>query len=106
MILFCSNEIGNKNSHEKMKDIDSVCAGAPKSTVLKHVIDGMFQCSPTSAIELSSRMIAMSNATDNTEELIQKLDLHYNKVRQANIIREINRRWCGSLEVRWFSYSG
>jgi len=42
-----------------------------------------------SASELSSRMTAMSNATDNAEELIQKLDLHYNKVRQAGITREI-----------------
>ncbi len=42
-----------------------------------------------SASELSSRMTAMSNATDNAEELIAKLDLHYNKVRQANITREI-----------------
>jgi F-type H+-transporting ATPase subunit gamma len=41
------------------------------------------------ASELSSRMTAMSNATDNAEDLIKKLDLHYNKVRQANITREI-----------------
>lgn len=41
------------------------------------------------ASELSSRMNAMSNATDNAEELISKLDLHYNKVRQAGITREI-----------------
>ena len=41
------------------------------------------------ASELSSRMNAMSNATDNAQELIAKLDLHYNKVRQANITREI-----------------
>lgn len=42
------------------------------------------------ASELSSRMNAMSNATDNAGELIQKLDLHYNKVRQAGITNEIN----------------
>lgn len=42
-----------------------------------------------SASELSSRMTAMSNATDNAQELMQKLDLYYNKVRQANITREI-----------------
>ncbi len=42
-----------------------------------------------SASELSSRMTAMSNATDNAQELLQKLDLHYNKVRQAGITREI-----------------
>lgn len=41
------------------------------------------------ASELSSRMNAMSNATDNAEELIKKLDLYYNKVRQAGITREI-----------------
>ena len=40
------------------------------------------------ASELSSRMNAMSNATDNAQELIAKLDLHYNKVRQAGITRE------------------
>ena len=43
----------------------------------------------SAASELSSRMTAMSNATDNAEELLAKLDLHYNKVRQASITREI-----------------
>ena len=41
------------------------------------------------ASELSARINAMSNATDNAQELIAKLDLHYNKVRQAGITREI-----------------
>ena len=35
-------------------------------------------------------MTAMSNATDNAAELNKKLDLQYNKVRQANITREIS----------------
>ena len=43
----------------------------------------------SAASELSSRMTAMSNATDNAEELLAKLDLHYNKVRQAGITREL-----------------
>ncbi|MFV0636432.1 ATP synthase F1 subunit gamma [uncultured Mitsuokella sp.] len=43
----------------------------------------------SAASELSSRMNAMSNATDNAEDLINKLDIHYNKVRQAGITREI-----------------
>lgn len=34
-------------------------------------------------------MNAMSNATDNAEDLMDKLNLHYNKVRQAGITREI-----------------
>ena len=41
------------------------------------------------ASELSSRMNAMSNATDNAQELIASLDLYYNKVRQAGITSEI-----------------
>ena len=42
------------------------------------------------AAELSSRMNAMSNATDNAQELVSKLNLYYNKVRQAGITNEIN----------------
>jgi F-type H+-transporting ATPase subunit gamma len=41
------------------------------------------------ASEESSRMVAMRNATDNAEDLIQDYTLAYNKVRQANITREM-----------------
>jgi F-type H+-transporting ATPase subunit gamma len=41
------------------------------------------------ASEESSRMIAMKNATDNAEDLIEDLTLTYNKIRQANITREM-----------------
>jgi F-type H+-transporting ATPase subunit gamma len=41
------------------------------------------------ASEESSRMVAMRNATDNAEALIDDLTLAYNKVRQANITREM-----------------
>lgn len=37
----------------------------------------------------SSQMVAMKAATDNAEELIEDLTLSYNKVRQANITREM-----------------
>lgn len=42
------------------------------------------------ASELGSRMTAMGSATENAQELISKLVLNYNKVRQANITREIS----------------
>lgn len=42
------------------------------------------------ASELGARMTAMESATDNAEELISKLVLNYNKVRQATITREIS----------------
>lgn len=41
------------------------------------------------ASEESSRMVAMKSATENAEELIEDLTLSYNKVRQANITREM-----------------
>lgn len=41
------------------------------------------------ASEESSRMVAMKNATENAQELIEDLTLAYNKVRQANITREM-----------------
>ena len=44
----------------------------------------------SAASELGSRMLAMSSATDNAQELITILVLNYNKVRQANITREIS----------------
>jgi F-type H+-transporting ATPase subunit gamma len=42
-----------------------------------------------SASEQSSKMVAMRNATENAQELIEDLTLTYNKVRQANITREM-----------------
>lgn len=41
------------------------------------------------ASELSARMVAMKNATDNAENLIKDLTLEYNKLRQGNITKEL-----------------
>jgi F-type H+-transporting ATPase subunit gamma len=41
------------------------------------------------ASEHSSRMVAMKNATDNAMQLIKDLTLEYNKLRQANITKEL-----------------
>ncbi len=41
------------------------------------------------ASEWSAKMVAMRSATDNAQELIEDLTLTYNKVRQANITREM-----------------
>ena len=37
----------------------------------------------------SAQMVAMKSATENAQELIEDLTLTYNKVRQANITREM-----------------
>jgi F-type H+-transporting ATPase subunit gamma len=41
------------------------------------------------ASEHSARMVAMKNATDNAQQLIKDLTLEYNKIRQANITKEL-----------------
>ncbi len=41
------------------------------------------------ASEQSSRMVAMKNVTDNAKQLIKDLTLEYNKLRQANITKEL-----------------
>jgi F-type H+-transporting ATPase subunit gamma len=41
------------------------------------------------ASEQSARMVAMKNATDSAEGLIESLTLEYNKLRQGNITREL-----------------
>ncbi len=41
------------------------------------------------ASEQSARMVAMKNATDAAETLIQDLTLEYNKLRQGNITKEL-----------------
>jgi F-type H+-transporting ATPase subunit gamma len=41
------------------------------------------------ACEMAAKMVAMKAATDNAGKLIEKLQLDYNKARQASITREI-----------------
>ena len=56
----------------------------------RYVATRLFQAVLESkASEESSRMVAMKNATENAQELIEDLTLSYNKVRQANITREM-----------------
>jgi F-type H+-transporting ATPase subunit gamma len=42
------------------------------------------------ACEQAARMVAMKNATDNANNLIDELQLVYNKARQASITQELS----------------
>ncbi len=53
-----------------------------KIKVFKSILDSI-------ASEHGARMIAMHQATDNANDMIQELTLHYNKARQAAITKEI-----------------
>jgi F-type H+-transporting ATPase subunit gamma len=41
------------------------------------------------ASEYSAKLVAMKNATENAQQLIKELTLEYNKLRQANITKEL-----------------
>jgi F-type H+-transporting ATPase subunit gamma len=66
-------------------------AGAVLQQLLpRYVATRLFQAVlELTASEWSSKMVAMRSATDNAQELIEDLTLTYNKVRQANITREM-----------------
>jgi F-type H+-transporting ATPase subunit gamma len=66
-------------------------AGAVLQQLLpRYVATRLFQAVlEAKASEESSRMVAMKNATENAEDLIDDLTLSYNKVRQSNITREM-----------------
>lgn len=55
--------------------------------ITKSVLYSKYMESKTS--EQASRRMAMENATDNAEELEEKLNLEYNRVRQSAITQEI-----------------
>jgi F-type H+-transporting ATPase subunit gamma len=51
------------------------------------------------ACEQAARMVAMKNATENAGELINELQLIYNKARQATITREIAEIVAGAAAI-------
>jgi len=51
------------------------------------------------ACEMAAKMVAMKSATDNAGEIIEKLQLEYNKARQAAITQEISEIVGGAAAV-------
>jgi F-type H+-transporting ATPase subunit gamma len=51
------------------------------------------------ACEMAAKMVAMKSATDNAGEIIDKLQIAYNKARQASITQEISEIVGGAAAV-------
>lgn len=51
------------------------------------------------ACEMAARMVAMKSATDNAGEVIKRLQLDYNKERQASITQELSEIVAGAAAV-------
>ncbi|MBD3767102.1 MAG: F0F1 ATP synthase subunit gamma [Gammaproteobacteria bacterium] len=69
--------------------------------LLKRYVESMVYTATVEnvACEMSARMIAMKNATDNAGKFIKELQLAYNKARQAAITAEISEITAGAAAV-------
>ena len=63
-----------------------------ESTVYRGVVENI-------ACEQAARMVAMKSASDNAKNLIDELQLDYNKVRQAAITQELSEIVAGAAAV-------
>lgn len=72
--------------------MDTVLQRYVESQVYQGVIENV-------ACEMSARMVAMKSATDNAGKIINRLQLAYNKARQANITKELSEIVGGAAAV-------
>ena len=81
---------------ETEPDLPSVLAELVPLFISSIIFQAMLE---SIASELASRMTAMSAACNNADEMIQKLTIEYNKVRQAMITQEITEIVGGSASI-------
>ena len=77
-------------------DAKDLLDGLLKRYIESQVYQGVVE---NKACEQAARMIAMKNATDNAGELIDELQLLYNKARQAAITQELSEIVGGASAV-------
>ena len=77
---------------EAQEVVDHVMTRYVESLVFQGVVENV-------ACEMAARMIAMKSASDNAGELIDDLQLVYNKARQASITQEISEIVGGAAAV-------
>jgi F-type H+-transporting ATPase subunit gamma len=78
----------------ELKEAEYIFEPAPADLfrlLLPRYVDVMFQhfLFQSTASEYAARVMAMSHASENAEEMIQNLTLTYNKLRQASITAEL-----------------
>jgi len=72
--------------------LDNVLDRYIESLVYQGVVENV-------ACEMAARMIAMKSATDNAGDMIDELQLIYNRQRQASITQEISEIVAGAAAV-------
>ena len=68
--------------------------------LIRYIESLVYQCIVENvACEMSARMVAMKSASDNASDLIDELQLVYNKARQASITQELSEIVAGAAAV-------
>ena len=90
-MLPISRQDGSEKTGPKEEDLFAPDAHQVLESLLPQYLDMLVYNSllQSAASELGARMTAMTSATDNAGELIDRLTVHYNKVRQAGITNEL-----------------
>lgn len=79
-----NNQVGITEYEPKIyKALDYICMFYLKNTLLNFMMN-------SKASENGSRMTAMEGATKNADDLLEKLKLKYNRIRQSAITQEIS----------------
>ena len=104
----------NRTPDDSVKDADSASEERTRNlilyepdsetvfnTVVPEYLAGLLYTSVNISVasELAARRTAMEAATDNAEEMIEKLSLFYNRARQASITQEITEIVAGAEEL-------
>jgi F-type H+-transporting ATPase subunit gamma len=82
------------SGHERTRRLDYIFEPDPQSILeqlLPRYVEVLIYQAvlETAASFFSAQMVAMRNATDNANDLVESLSLTYNKVRQANITNQV-----------------
>ncbi|MDE3954665.1 F0F1 ATP synthase subunit gamma [Glaesserella parasuis] len=92
------DDLENKDSWDYIYEpnpkvlLDSLLVRYLESQVYQAIVDNL-------ASEQAARMVAMKAATDNAGNLINELQLVYNKARQASITNELNEIVAGAAAI-------
>jgi F-type H+-transporting ATPase subunit gamma len=94
-------DLGEESLHENWDYIYEPYAGELLDEVLTRYIESQVYRGAVEnfACEMAAKMVAMKSATDNAGEIIDGLQLEYNKARQAAITQEISEIVGGAAAV-------
>lgn len=93
---FDADDLGEHWDYIYEPSVESILDGLLMRYIESQVYQAVVE---NTACEQAARMLAMKNATDNAGELIDELNLLYNKARQAAITQEISEIVGGAAAV-------